>query len=355
VATYVDKLIRYESGQDDGAWRNHLLFVGDDEHGEGDVVRGWESDHTQHSEFLIRSMVPPSFDVERIYTVEYPTVYNPEIRVNEKPLAEKRLLLDGIREGAAIINYIGHGNNTTWCHEYLFNTSKHLALLPANNRPSVYIAATCSWAEIDLPIGLALPQQLLTLPRGGAIGVMAATRNTTSGGNDRFARNLYPALFAAWSDSLAPRITVAEAMRIAKNASISSNDELYLYLGDPSMLPGLPAQGGRITSVRRPDGSETDTLRTLELATIEGADRTFQRHRRHHHRGGRGVRGRARGGGAAALLLRPASLQWNHGAGFPGLRKPGRPVVRGQGRVRGGAAPGTFHHARGFLGTCRPR
>ncbi|MCA9784538.1 MAG: hypothetical protein KC518_13220, partial [Candidatus Cloacimonetes bacterium] len=268
VSSYVDKLIRYESGQDDGAWRNRMIFVGDDEHGENGIVRSWESDHTQHSEYLISAIVPPSFEVERIYEIEYPTVYNPEIRVNEKPLAEKRLL-DGMREGASLINYIGHGNNTTWTHEYLFNSSKHFNLLPGNNRPAIYIAATCSWAEIDLPIGLALPQQLLTMPRGGAMGVMAATRNTTSGGNDRFARNLYPALFAAWSDSLTERITVAEAMRIAKNASVSSNDELYLYLGDPSQMPGFPEGGGRLTAVRRPDGSVTDTLRTLELATLE--------------------------------------------------------------------------------------
>ena len=72
------------------------------------------------------------------------SVYNPEIRVNEKPLAEKRLL-DGMREGASLINYIGHGNNTTWTHEYLFNSSKHFNLLPGNNRPAIYIAATCSW------------------------------------------------------------------------------------------------------------------------------------------------------------------------------------------------------------------
>ncbi len=264
---YIDKLIAYESPEARGDWRNRLLFVGDDEHGENDRVLRWESDHTQHNEYLIDNLVPPAFDSQRIYSIDFPRVYNPEIRVYEKPLAEKALL-DALEEGASLINYIGHGNNTTWTHEYLFNTSKHLSLLPSNNRPALYIAATCSWAEIDLPIGLALPQQLISFPAGGAIGIMAATRNTTSGGNDRFAQALYSALFLGWNEAGHPRITVAEAMRQAKNSTTSSNDDLYLYLGDPSMLPGFPGGSGALEQVLGPEGTAVDTLLTLELASL---------------------------------------------------------------------------------------
>ena len=266
---YVQKAIAYESGAYAGDWHNRLLFVADDEHWENGVVRSFEFIHSQDTETLIDTYVPSAFDTRRLYIFEYPSVYNPEIRVYEKPQAEQQLM-DELNAGVALVNYMGHGNNTTWAHEYVFHQSKHLPLIQANNRPAMYLAATCSWAEIDLPVGQAMPLQLVNLPGGGAIGILAATRKTTGGGNFNMAVDLYPVLFGYWNEETpGEQLTLADAMQHAKNASPgSSNRALYLYLGDPSIKPAFPLGGGEVERLLSAN-VETDTLLTTELAVIQ--------------------------------------------------------------------------------------
>jgi len=266
VYNYVEKLMTYEQGEDTGFWRNRMLFVADDEHGENGSVFSFEMTHSEDTEDLLSRYAPRSFDIERIYSFEYPSVYNPEIRVFEKPLCEQRLL-NALNEGAMFVSFMGHGNNTTWTHEYIFNSTKHFHLLDTSRRPSLYAAATCSWAEIDLPVGLAFPQQLINLPGGGAIGVMAASRKTTGNANYSFMRDLLPAFFAHFTDG-SEQVTLAEAMRIAKNEGGDSNRDKYLYLGDPSLLPAFPSGEGAVVGVRGADGEERDTLLSHEAALV---------------------------------------------------------------------------------------
>ncbi len=266
---YVDKAIVYESGQAAGEWHNRLLFVADDEHWENGAVRSFEFTHSQDTESLIQEFVPEAFDTRRLYIFEYPSVYNPEIRVYEKPQAEERLL-EELNNGVAMVSYMGHGNNTTWAHEYVFHQSKHLPLIQANDKPTIYLAATCSWAEIDLPIGQAMPLQLTNMPHGGAVGILAATRKTTGTSNYRMAEVIYSALFEYWNDATTPeRITLADAMAAAKNDDTGYNNRaLYLYLGDPSILPAFPSGSGVVEHLVS-GNVESDTLLTTELAVIQ--------------------------------------------------------------------------------------
>lgn len=257
VEHYVDKAIVYETGLDAGLWRNRMLFVADDEHGKNGAVTYFETTHSEDAESLIEDFVPESYDIERLYLFDYPTVYNPEIRIYGKPAASQRLV-DALNDGVALVSYMGHGNNTTWSDERVFEVGAHLGLLRPSGRPAFFIAATCSWAEMDLPVGLAFPQQLVNFEGGGAIGILAASRDTGGGSNEVFSRAMLPVFFDHDVNGT-PRRTLAEATRIAKNVNYDWNRRKYLYLGDPSLLPAFPQDEGELTGVFV-EGQPADTL-----------------------------------------------------------------------------------------------
>ncbi len=261
---YTNKVADYFDSQDRDLWRNRLLFVADDEYGDDHRVSSFEFTHSQDSEALASQYVPASFQVERLYLFDYPSVYNPEIRVYEKPLAEQRLV-SAMNEGVALVNFMGHGNNTTWTHEYVFTSTKHLPLLEANGRPCFFIAATCSWAEIDLTVGLAMPQQLIHMDGGGALGIVAATRKTGGTSNDNFVRDLMPLFLDAPGGNQLP---LGEALRLAKNVNYDSNRQKYIYLGDPSLLPPFPGYSGQLTDLES-NGQDADTLISGVLSSFE--------------------------------------------------------------------------------------
>lgn len=266
VRAYADKLARYSTASSAGAWRNRLLFVADDEHGENNEVTGFEMTHSQDTEELIQDHVPEAFETSRLYSFEYPSVYNPAVRVMEKPLAEARLV-ETLNEGVCLVNFLGHGNNTTWTHEYIFNAPRHFPLIQRNGKPMVFIAATCSWAEIDLPIGEAFPQQLVNMEEGGAIGVLAATRKTGGFSNLNFVDDLF-ALFFSRDESSGRYPAMGEAVRLAKNGGYDSNRRKYVWLGDPSLPPAFPLGEGSLAAMSS-GGAPSDTLFSHVLAGLD--------------------------------------------------------------------------------------
>jgi hypothetical protein len=267
VSNYLEKLINYENRTEQGFWQNQLAFVADDEHGEDDIVSYFEMTHSEDIDSLIDNTIPKVFDVKRIYSFEYPRVYNPEIRVFEKPLCEQKII-ETLNSGTVLITFMGHGNNTTWTHENVFNSSKHLQLLSRNNKPAMYSAATCSWAEIDLTFGQAFPQQLINMEDGGAIGILAATRKTTGSGNFSFLKDMYPILFARFNGDNDP-VTMAEAMKMAKNMGSSSSRRLYIYLGDPSVMPAFPDRTGELIGVSVDGLASADTLLSHSSVSLD--------------------------------------------------------------------------------------
>lgn len=266
VRAYADKLAAYDEASSAGAWRNRLLFVADDEHGENNEVTGFEMTHSQDTEELIDTHVPEAFETQRLYSFEYPSVYNPSVRVMEKPLAEARLV-ESLNEGMALVNFLGHGNNTTWTHEYIFNAPRHFPLIQRTGKPAVFIAATCSWAEIDLPIGEAFPQQLVNMDGGGAIGVLAATRKTGGFSNLNFVDDLFSVFFSRESAS-GRHPAMGEAVRLAKNAGYDSNRRKYVWLGDPSLPPCFPQGEGTLAGMSS-GGQPADTLLSHVLAGLD--------------------------------------------------------------------------------------
>jgi hypothetical protein len=104
------------------------------------------SEHTAPSEVLAKNIIPPSFDIKKIYIADYPVVITGNGR--RKPSANADILKI-MNQGTLLINYIGHGNPDVWAHEYVFERSVTIPQL-TNDKYFFLCAATCDFGYYDM-------------------------------------------------------------------------------------------------------------------------------------------------------------------------------------------------------------
>lgn len=264
VEELISRVKAYESEPEYGPWKDRVTFVADDEYG---GTSNNEQQHTTDTEFIAENYIPNYLNIDKIYLTEYPVTYDPGGGGRRKPGATADLISD-INDGCLLVNYMGHGNPTVWAHEAVFLESRDLPLLNNGNRLPLFIAATCDWAYWDDPYTQSMPEVMLTLPGGGAIGAIAATRVTGSGSNNVLISNFYQELF-----SVPTGIRIGLALMRAK-ASVydhyigykpsNSNAELYHLLGDPVLKLATPDLSVQI------DSNSVDTLTALDQVTVTG-------------------------------------------------------------------------------------
>lgn len=253
LLTCTAKLLAQSSGANQGAWTNRMLFIADDEWGQGDTYD--ELYHTEDTERLAEEMAPRSIERVKFYLIEYP--WPPSGTHPKKPEAREDLL-ETLSEGFAAVSYLGHGAAEQIAHEGLMYGSD-VSLLENGGRLPVSFWATCDVGHYDGTGDDAIAERLLLHPAGGGLAAVAATRGTTGGPNYSLSRAVFDTLFAN-SDR-----TVAEALWQCKLDQSGSyyNDRFYVLFGDLA------------TRLPRPDGEadfmvESDTLRTGEINRISG-------------------------------------------------------------------------------------
>jgi hypothetical protein len=251
----IDKLIRYQSEPMLGDWRSLITLVGDDEIAAASMN---ETEHIEHSEELADSILPPVFNLRKIYLTEYPA----EIRMTRvKPKAEDDLV-DQINRGTLLVNYIGHGHRDLWAHEYVFERGADLPRLRNGERLPFFYAATCEFGFFDDPTEQHFTEGLLGSTTGGGIAIIAATRFCISLSNATLNRSF---MDFCLGEPYAP-MRIGEALRLAKlkNPGLLSNNEQYVLFGDPSMRLAVPRLELAFTSV------DPDTFHALGMVRVEG-------------------------------------------------------------------------------------
>ncbi len=128
VEYMIQRVIEYESSSNYGPWRNRLVFVADDEYGEGGNTSSFETRHQIDTENIAENLIPDFFNVQKIYMSAYPVSYDPAGAGRRKPEANADLMA-AINDGCLVVNYMGHGNPTVWAHEHVFLQSRDLPLL----------------------------------------------------------------------------------------------------------------------------------------------------------------------------------------------------------------------------------
>lgn len=249
--TTVDKLIQYIRNEQTGKWKNQLVYLADD--GEN----GTHTETAEKSAELVR-IKNPDFIVHKIFLDAYPQEVNAS--GESYPLAKNRVL-NLLKNGVLFFNYSGHGGYNAITNESILNL-KDIAGM-TNKNQAFWLFATCNFAQCDAGKRSAAETAVLN-PKGGAIGILAATRTVYASQNTNLNRSVCDTLFGH-SDVFHYDMTLGEAISIGKNLLGSDENKLaYVLLGDPCMRLNYP------TDYYVETLTEMDTLNALSVQHVEG-------------------------------------------------------------------------------------
>ena len=249
--TTVDKLIQYIRNEQTGKWKNQLVYLADD--GEN----GTHTETAEKSAELVR-IKNPDFIVHKIFLDAYPQEVNAS--GESYPLAKNRVL-NLLKNGVLFFDYSGHGGYNAITNESILNL-KDIAGM-TNKNQAFWLFATCNFAQCDAGKRSAAETAVLN-PKGGAIGILAATRTVYAPQNTNLNRSVCDTLFGH-SDVFHYDMTLGEAISIGKNLLGSDENKLaYVLLGDPCMRLNYP------TDYHVETLTEVDTLNALSVQHVEG-------------------------------------------------------------------------------------
>jgi hypothetical protein len=242
AATVVDKIISYETTSPLDPWRNRITFVSDD----GKTSQGDDgSVYTDHSEEISGMDALKSFDQNKIYIVEYPTVNSAGGR--RKPNANSAIV-DAINSGTVITNYIGHGNDRLWAHEAIFTREDNLPQLTNKDRLTFIATATCSFGWYDNPNEISAAEGLITMEQGGTIANLTAARVVYDPPNFALDISLFNYLLQKNSAGQIPRIGDACLLAKSNNADLDNTLKFHLF-GDPTVRLLMPKNDATVDSI----------------------------------------------------------------------------------------------------------
>ncbi len=236
----VDKIITYDTSRSFDSWRNRITFAADDgltTTGDDGVI------HTDQSERLA-ALTPDSFNKEKIFIVQYPTVNTSTGRT--KPTANVAID-EAINRGTVILNWTGHGNTQQWAHEKVFSVDQDFPLINNKGKFFFLVAATCDFARYDNPKEVSAGEQLILMAGRGAVGEVTADRVVYSDQNAYLNQRFYQHLFQ--SDNQGRSVRLGDAMWQTKQELNSTNDQKHHLLADPTMRLAVPHASVAIDSV----------------------------------------------------------------------------------------------------------
>jgi hypothetical protein len=225
----VDKLIAYSTQKERlGEWRNDIIFVADD----GDA-----NTHQQHAEQLAEWLETNAPDIrsEKLYMDIFPQISTPS---GERCPDVTFGLQEAIRQGGLIVNYAGHGSETTWAQEKLMEVEQ----IPAwrnRYRLPFFITATCEFGRYDDPYTVSGAELVLFDVQGGGIGLITTTRPVFSSSNLILNQAFYESAFPA--NGQMPRL--GDILRYTKNhGNTGVINRNFALLGDPTMRLAYPTR-----------------------------------------------------------------------------------------------------------------
>jgi len=241
-----------------GDWRTRSLLIADDENN-GEFVFDCEdlSDtlNTKFQEMNIVKVYLDAFQQEATSSGQrYPEVEN---AINQL-----------INSGALVANYVGHGGETGLAAERILSIPMMKSWTNINKLP-LFVSATCEFSRFDDPERVSAGELMLTLPYGGAIGLLTTTRLVYITTNSLLVRNLYSVLYLEENNQ---SLSFGEIIRRSKNLTAGSDNNFrnFTLLGDPGLKMGKPSPGIISKTLNGININQpVDTLKALSKITIE--------------------------------------------------------------------------------------
>ena len=228
----VDKIIAYDREPESGPWQAHILLVADDI-SNPQVPSHFESYFVNDAEFMARDM-PSDLDMTKLYIGAY------QLEGRTKPKARDEFIRL-LNEGALILTYLGHGNPEVLAHEQIFLLSRDLVRIDNGGRlPFIYTAAS-QVGVFDDPSRESMPETLVKMPGGGAIGFVAATRVGFHASNVVLAKRFHQQMYRSGRDHVPMGLALMEAKQLVQvNDRDRTNIQRYSLFGDSGQRLNRP-------------------------------------------------------------------------------------------------------------------
>ena len=254
----VDKILHYNTSPTMGEWRNNICFVGDDEDNNIHV-----SDSEQLATFVNQKY--SAFYTDKIYLDAFKEENTPEQRFPDV----NKALSNRVKEGALIINYVGHANEEGLAHEKILTISDIDSWNNFDKLP-VFVTATCEFSRWDLKAKQSAGEHVLFKKVGGGIALFSTTRLVYSSSNYEMNRSFFKYVFE--KDKGGNILRMGDIIRLAKSELGGTvNAAKFALLGDPALQISYPQYKVKTLEINnQPVEQLTDTLKPLSLVTVWG-------------------------------------------------------------------------------------
>ncbi len=258
----VDKLARYDAPGSLGDWRTNLTYVTDD------VDISWETVFTSESERYAQYIdtVHPHLSVTKLFSDAFAQVSTGN---TEKYPDVNQAIDRTMKDGCLFMNYQGHGGPAGWAQEAILDVPMIKAW---NNRwkMPVMFTATCEFSLYDDPREQSAGELALLNPNGGPVALMSTTRLVFVSGNMAINNDFWTNY--GFPKPNEPIPTLGDIFRRLKNRQdITSEDNKFALLGDPSMPLAFPKHTVVLDSINKKAAAGfNDTLKAFGVVEIKG-------------------------------------------------------------------------------------
>lgn len=256
------KVVEYYDYKSYGNWRNKLTYYSDD------------PDRFNTSDYLLQFDLNqlanqvnnqiPTFNTKKIFTDAYQQIVTPG---GPRYPQAKNDFINSTETGSLILNYYGHGNEEFFSGERIFEKADAQTLNNKHRYP-LFITITCEFTRFDDPNRATGGEYMYWNNNGGAISLLATTRQIGQSSGININENIYENLFTYENNSY---ISISEALRRAKANNNITDNRVVFYIGDPALVLAIPKPNIVLTKINDEDINTTSlTLQALGQVTLEG-------------------------------------------------------------------------------------
>lgn len=256
VSNWVDKIISYETLDQEFFPTNVLTFLADD--GDNSIHMRDAEVHAKH----LKS-THPFFRSEKLYLDRYEQVKN---GTSQSSSATSQALEKSLDRGSLLVNYIGHGNETTLTAEEIFKVPD-LENWTTQNQLALWVTATCEFGRHDSPFLRSAAEELLFANGKGAMGLLTTGRPVFSSINFKLNQAFIHEVLKTENGFFQDLGSIyLNTKNKSQNGPLNRN---FSLLGDPSLRLKVPDLGFKITSmVDLNTKNPIDTLQALDQVEL---------------------------------------------------------------------------------------
>lgn len=217
---YISKLITYEQHPYTVEWNDDVLFVADNPDSGGSFIA--------YSEDLANYYLPTGYSARKVYLGStHPTA-----------TTARSAILENINQGNLIVNYIGHGYQTSWAAENLLSNAS-IPSMTNTGKPALFNMMSCLTGYFHTPSTQtsdqsSLAEILTKADQTGAVVSWASSGLGLAAGQALLNEGLFQAMFYAGKYRIGEAVLQAKLYLVSNSQSNRDLIDLFTLFGDPA-------------------------------------------------------------------------------------------------------------------------